>query len=386
MNDHKVIEERMEDGNERSSHHAVENASTGVGTLRTYNFEETGALINSIEKVMCPDHLDHNKRMLDNMLGITVQPFPSYLDTPSPPGMQGRMPSGPPLVHHVRFPAPPNSMWRPSPMGHPTQSVVYSPPALVAKTPQATKDATIVSVAPLTQDLEEAKRKAINAAPSGRSRKKSTTDSTTQKSVGGGDMKYKEEELKALMEICEEVLPMGKSQWEQIATRYNALFPSRPRQEKSLRGQLNYYAKQKPPTGDPHCPPLVYAAKQIIKKIKQRAEVDILDDPEALAAHELPAMIGGSELSVGNQTSSEESKKQAWNKKQYKKDKNRHNKLGASDILEFMIRTERMSIDREERRAAERAKEDWRTSSLRLMLWQPSHLPSLARKFQFLFQ
>ena len=49
----------------------------------------------------------------------------------------------------------------------------------------------------------------------------------------------------------------------------------------------------KPPTQDPDCPPFGKRAKLIMNRIRERAETDILDDPEALANHKLPAPAMG---------------------------------------------------------------------------------------------
>ena len=227
-------------------------SSEKQGNTYGYNTKRD-SIISGMEPFMCPEHLEQNKRALS-----TVLP-PSYGN------YQAGIQTGPSVTQNVYFSGQSNG-WR-AKAGTPV-AVPYQSPMVQVSTDSAKKK-------PATTD-----------------RRKPTVVAGKLKPGGGGDMKYKDEELEYLWCLCEETIPMGKYEWEHIATRYNKQFPSRPRQEKSLRGQLNAYAKQKPPTGDPDCPPFVKRAKRIMNKIRERAETDILDDPEALANHELPA-IGG---------------------------------------------------------------------------------------------
>jgi hypothetical protein len=98
--------------------------------------------------------------------------------------------------------------------------------------------------------------------------------------AGGGSMHYRDEELHDLMDIMEDVLPIGKYEKERVAERYNANHPLRPREYPNLMSQFNKFASKKPPTGDPNCPPLVRRAKQITRKIKDKAGVACFNEEE----------------------------------------------------------------------------------------------------------
>jgi hypothetical protein len=50
------------------------------------------------------------------------------------------------------------------------------------------------------------------------------------------------------MGLCEEILPMGKYEWERVTERYNRMYPRRQRKMVNLHYQLNTLSKQKPPT------------------------------------------------------------------------------------------------------------------------------------------
>jgi hypothetical protein len=94
--------------------------------------------------------------------------------------------------------------------------------------------------------------------------------------AGGGKMHYRrEDELNDLMDIMEELLPIGKYEKERVAERYNMMHPTRPREYPNLMTQLvqQVFATKKPPTGDPECPPLVRRAKQIVNKIRSKAGI-----------------------------------------------------------------------------------------------------------------
>jgi hypothetical protein len=98
--------------------------------------------------------------------------------------------------------------------------------------------------------------------------------------AGGGSMHYRAEELEALMEIMDDVVPIGKYEKEKVCQRYNDMFPTRPREYQNLMSQFNKYASRKEPTGDPDCPPLVRKAKRICQKIKDKAGIACMNEEE----------------------------------------------------------------------------------------------------------
>jgi hypothetical protein len=86
---------------------------------------------------------------------------------------------------------------------------------------------------------------------------------------------------------------------ERITERYNRKFPSRQRKMVNLRNQFHVYAKAKPPTGNPDCPPLVKRAKDIVKKTKEKAGIELLKDPKKLANCNVPTVNGSTQDAEG---------------------------------------------------------------------------------------
>jgi hypothetical protein len=115
----------------------------------------------------------------------------------------------------------------------------------------------------------------------GGGKKKSKGAGGGTQGLGGGSMHYKEDELNDLMDLMEEIQPIGKFEKEQVAQKYNVMHPDRPREYQNLMSQFNKFATKKPPTGDPDCPPLVRRAKQITKLIRDKAGLcAMVDDNE----------------------------------------------------------------------------------------------------------
>jgi hypothetical protein len=182
---------------------------------------------------------------------------------------------------------------------------------------------------------------------------------TKSKPGGGGDLKFRDEELQTLMDICDDILQVGKSKWEKVANRYNQAYPKRPRNEKALRNQFNSYANKKPPTGNPDCPHFVKLAKLIVKKTKQKAEVSCCDERlKELAENERPA--------IGGRGTSTQSTSSLNGNSSYKKRPAKDKKLTSTDVMKMMIVNERMQAKREQRFAIRQAEE--RQDNLRLAL------------------
>jgi hypothetical protein len=175
---------------------------------------------------------------------------------------------------------------------------------------------------------------------------------TKTKPGGGGDLKFKDKELQTLMDICDDILPMGKGPWETVAHRYNQVYPERSRNEKSLRNQFNSWANKKPPTGDPDCPHFVRLAKLIVKKTKQKAEVSMCDEEmENLASHEMPAIVGRGNTSIASLDGPQDKISK---------------KLTSRDVVSMMMASECMAAKREERFALRQSEE--RQDNIRLAI------------------
>lgn len=98
-----------------------------------------------------------------------------------------------------------------------------------------------------------------------------------KKNAGGGSMKCTRDEVDLLLTTIEEILPIGKLDWERVENTHNLqVIESRERTLTKLRNQHNTLCSKKPPTGDPDCPPNVRRAKRISYKIKDRAGCEAL--------------------------------------------------------------------------------------------------------------
>jgi len=79
--------------------------------------------------------------------------------------------------------------------------------------------------------------------------------------------KFTTAELEHLLDIVEEILPIGTSEWERVWERHDVDFQAKERTPESLKRKFQELARKKIPTGDPECPPYVRKAKHIYHKI-----------------------------------------------------------------------------------------------------------------------
>jgi hypothetical protein len=170
-------------------------------------------------------------------------------------------------------------------------------------------------------------------------KKKKKKDQKSQSGLGG-DMKFKQEEVEYLMDCMEDILPMGKVEWEHLTERYNRCFPSRQRKMVNLRNQYNTYAKMKPPTGNPDW------------------------DPKKLANCNIPTMNGSIQDAAGiAATLSMDPKKVVSSKKKKKK---KSNNLDTDSFVEVLLASEKVQAQREER--MERRQQNERNQTLKLAI------------------
>ena len=121
-------------------------------------------------------------------------------------------------------------------------------------------------------------------------------------SKGGGNTRYTDQEVEALMDNMEDILPIGKHEWERLTERCNSderVAKHRHRGLDNLRKQHNANAKKKAPTGDPDCPPMVRKAKQIRESIRLKAGSATMNN----AANDLPAYVHPAASNGSNATS-----------------------------------------------------------------------------------
>ena len=115
--------------------------------------------------------------------------------------------------------------------------------------------------------------------------------------------KFNANEVKDLMRIIGNILPVGMVQWEMVEAEYNHLYPTRMRTTDNLRRQFNRNVKKKVPTGNPNIPRVVREAKRIQQDIIGKAQAvhmgggdDSDDDSVAIGEEE----VGGDEEEQGD--------------------------------------------------------------------------------------
>ena len=84
--------------------------------------------------------------------------------------------------------------------------------------------------------------------------------------------RFSQQEKLSLVDTIFRLLPIGPDAWEQVANEHNALWHTN-RSDDSCRRQFAKLHKTKMPTGDPHCPPEVKAAKRAKQRIREKAEM-----------------------------------------------------------------------------------------------------------------
>jgi len=85
-------------------------------------------------------------------------------------------------------------------------------------------------------------------------------------------------ELKSLFDTMEKVLPIGLREWEVVLEQHNKIWSAKEREVRGLRQKFNRLNASKLPTGDPNCPWDVKWAKQLKRKIDEKADSNLLND------------------------------------------------------------------------------------------------------------
>ena len=70
-----------------------------------------------------------------------------------------------------------------------------------------------------------------------------------------------------MLEVINDIVPIGNPDWERVWERHNARYPIKERTAESLRRKFQTLVKKKMKTGDPNCPPHIRRAKRIYRKI-----------------------------------------------------------------------------------------------------------------------
>ncbi len=98
---------------------------------------------------------------------------------------------------------------------------------------------------------------------------------------GRRGFKFTTQEIECLLDVIEEIVPIGNPNWERVWDRHMACYPKKERTAKLLWHKFQELAKKKQPTGDPNCPPHICSAKciyHLIVKARDGLDGDSGDD------------------------------------------------------------------------------------------------------------
>jgi hypothetical protein len=85
------------------------------------------------------------------------------------------------------------------------------------------------------------------------------------------------DELRVLLEVLEEHLPIGRDEWEPVLSIHNRQFSQLRRTVESIRRKFAGLCRSRIPTGNPTCPPEVRTARRIRFLMNQRADIGEAD-------------------------------------------------------------------------------------------------------------
>ena len=86
-----------------------------------------------------------------------------------------------------------------------------------------------------------------------------------------GKSNYSGAEIEHMLDILEEILPIGTDEWQAVEDQHN-IDGVYNRTALNLRKKLYALKNKKMPTGDPNCPPAVRRAKHIFRDIGDRCD------------------------------------------------------------------------------------------------------------------
>ena len=86
---------------------------------------------------------------------------------------------------------------------------------------------------------------------------------------------YTVAEINCLIEIVEEILPIGPNDWDRVTQRHCSYYPGNGRTRETLKRKFASLYNHKKPTGDQNHPLYMRNAKRIWDLIK--AEMDVSD-------------------------------------------------------------------------------------------------------------
>ena len=84
---------------------------------------------------------------------------------------------------------------------------------------------------------------------------------------GKRGLKFSKAEMESLLDVIDDIVPIGNPEWERVWDRHASRYPRQERTAESLRRKFQQLVRTKMPTGDPNCPPHIRFAKRIFRKI-----------------------------------------------------------------------------------------------------------------------
>ena len=84
---------------------------------------------------------------------------------------------------------------------------------------------------------------------------------------GRRGFKFTTEEIKSLLDVIEEILPIGNPNQEKVWDKHMVWYPKKEHTPESLRRKFQDMAKTKMPTGDSNRPPHIRSSKRIFRLI-----------------------------------------------------------------------------------------------------------------------
>ncbi len=74
-------------------------------------------------------------------------------------------------------------------------------------------------------------------------------------------------EIESLLEVIDEIVPIGNPKWDQVWDRHLSCYPGWEWTAELLRCKFQQLAHKKMPAGNPSCPSYICSAKRLYRKI-----------------------------------------------------------------------------------------------------------------------
>jgi len=97
-----------------------------------------------------------------------------------------------------------------------------------------------------------------------------------QRCTSPTNQRYTDEELLFLLDIVEDILPIGPAQWDVVTWKFCKKFPRNGHTVISFCRKFNDLKSMKIPTGDPNMPETVFRAKVIAEKIMDNCTAAVM--------------------------------------------------------------------------------------------------------------